>query len=166
MNKKIVSTNLIYAALFIVLIAVDRFTKKFAVNHLMESDMDVIPNVLSLHYLENRGAAWGILQNAFWLFLLITIVVVGIMIFLYARIPFEKHYLYLRFTIILLTAGAIGNFIDRAFWHYVVDFIYFKWINFPVFNVADIYVCVSAFLLIHCLLFIYKDEEIIWKKNS
>ncbi len=166
MNRKIVSTNLIFAAFFIALIAVDRFTKKFAITSLREKDIEIIPNVLSFHYLENRGAAWGILQNAFWLFLIITIIVVGIMIFLYARIPFKKHYLYLRFTIILLTAGAIGNFIDRAFWHYVVDFIYFKWIDFPVFNVADIYVCVSAFLLMHCLLFVYKDEEMIWKKNS
>lgn len=161
MNKKFISTNLLFSALFIVLIAIDRFTKKFAVNHLMEGDIEIIPDVLSLHYLENRGAAWGIFQNAFWLFFLITIVVVGIMLFLYARIPFEKHFLYLRFTIILLTAGAIGNFIDRAVWHYVVDFIYFKWINFPVFNVADIYVCISALLLIHCLLFIYKDEKIV-----
>lgn len=166
MNKKFITTNLIFSALFIVFIAIDRFTKKMAINDLMKGDIELIPNILSLHYLENRGAAWGIFQNAFWLFFPITIIVVAIMIFLYVRIPFERHYLYLRFTIIMLTAGALGNFIDRAVWHYVVDFIYFKCINFPVFNVADIYVCVSAFLLIHCLLFIYKDEEIIWKKNS
>lgn len=166
MNKKIVKTNLIFAILFIVFIAIDRITKKFATNYLMEGDIDLIPDILSLHYLENRGAAWGIFPNALWLFLIITVLVVGIMVYLYARIPFEKHYLYLRFTIIMLTSGAIGNFIDRAIWHYVVDFIYFKWINFPVFNVADIWVCISAVLLIHCLLFVYKDEEIIWKKNT
>lgn len=166
MNKKFFLTNIVFSALFIVLIALDRITKKLAVAHLMKGDIVIIPDVLSLHYLENRGAAWGVLQNAFWLFFIITILVVAFMVILYAKIPFTKNYWYLRFTIILLTAGAVGNFIDRAVWHYVVDFIYFECINFPVFNVADCFVCISAVLLIHCLLFRYKDEEFLWKKKS
>lgn len=166
MSKKYVGTNLIFAAGFILLIAADRITKKLAVLHLMKGDIDIIPGVLSLHYLENRGAAWGIFQNAFWLFYLITIVIVFVMAVFYAKIPYERSYYLLRFTIILLTAGAIGNFIDRAVWQYVVDFIYFKWINFPVFNVADCFVCIAAFLLIYCIIFRYKDEDFLWKKKS
>ena len=157
--------HLVFAALFILLTAADRITKNLASAHLMQGDKVLIPGVLSLHYLENRGAAWGIFQNAFWLFFIITIIVVGIMVIFYARIPFEKKYYLLRFTIIMLTAGAIGNFIDRAVWHYVVDFIYFEWINFPVFNVADCYVCISAVLLVYCLIFKYKDDDFIWKKS-
>jgi len=65
-----------------------------------------------------------------------------------------------------LAAGAIGNFIDRMMWHYVVDFLYIKAINFPVFNVADCYVCVAAVLLIYCLLFRYKEEDFLWKKKN
>jgi signal peptidase II len=146
-------------------VAVDRITKKLAMEHLMKEDKVLIPDVLSFHYLENRGAAWGIFQNAFWLFFLITILVVAFMIVFYAKIPFEKQYYLLRFTVILLSAGAVGNFIDRAVWHYVVDFIYFEPINFPVFNVADCFVCISAVLLVYCLIFKYKDDEFLWKKS-
>ena len=77
-----------------------------------------------------------------------------------------KKWAAVRFTIILLSSGAIGNFIDRACWHYVVDFIYVEAINFPVFNVADCYVCIAAALLIHSFLFYYKEEELLWKKKK
>jgi signal peptidase II len=136
-----------------------------AVSHLIKKDIVLIPKILSLHYLENKGAAWGIFQNAFWLFFIITILVVAFMVVFYARIPMMKSYYLLRFTVILLSAGAIGNFIDRAIWHYVVDFIYFEPINFPVFNVADCYVCISAALLVYCLIFKYKDDDFLWKKS-
>lgn len=157
--------HLVFAGLFLLLVVADRITKKLAVTYLMKGDKVLIPDVLSLHYLENRGAAWGIFQNAFWLFFIITIAVVGVMVVFYCRIPFGKRYYLLRFTIILLSAGAIGNFLDRALWHYVVDFIYFEWIHFPVFNVADCFVCISAVLLVYCLMFKYKDDEFIWKKE-
>ncbi|MCH5252130.1 MAG: signal peptidase II [Lachnospiraceae bacterium] len=166
MNRKVFITNIVYSALFIVLVAADRITKKLATIHLIKGDIELIPDVLSLHYLENRGAAWGLFQNAFWLFFIITLIVIFVMVIFYARIPFERKYLLLRFSLIVLSAGAVGNFIDRAVWHYVVDFIYFKWINFPVFNVADCFVCIAAFLLLYCLLFRYKDEDFLWKKKS
>ena len=159
MNKKFLVTNLAFSTIFILFLLLDRITKKWAAVTLPKGDIDIIPDILTLHYLENRGAAWGIFQNAFWLFFIITIVVVGVMVYFYARIPFTRRYWYLRFTIILLSSGAIGNFIDRACWHYVVDFIYVEAINFPVFNVADCYVCIAAALLIHSFLFYYKEEE-------
>ncbi len=164
MNKnKII--HLVYAAIFFVLILTDRITKHLAVIYLKQEDKVLIPDVLSFHYLENRGAAWGIFQNAFWLFFIITILVIGMMVFLYVRLPMDKKYYFLRFNIVLLTSGAIGNFIDRAVWHYVVDFIYVEWIDFPVFNVADCFVCISAILFAYCLIKKYKDDELIWKKS-
>ena len=166
MNKKFLVTNLAFSTIFILFLLLDRITKKWAAVTLPKGDIDIIPDILTLHYLENRGAAWGIFQNAFWLFFIITIVVVGVMVYFYARIPFTRRYWYLRFTIILLSYGAIGNFIDRACWHYVVDFIYVEAINFPVFNVADCYVCIAAALLIHSFLFYYKEEELLWKKKK
>lgn len=164
-NRKYVITNLLFALLFVILIAADRITKNLAVQYLRGNEIEWIPGVFSLHYLENRGAAWGMLQDAIWLFVIITIVVIAAMLYFYGRIPMERKYLLLRFTLILLAAGAIGNFIDRIMWHYVVDFLYFKYINFPVFNVADCYVCVAAVLLIYCLLFRYKEEDFLWKKK-
>jgi signal peptidase II len=166
MKSKYVKVNLVFAALFIVFLLLDRITKKLAVMYLMKGDITLIPNVLKLHYLENSGAAWGIFQNAFWLFYVITLLVVAVMVYIYGKIPFERRFYYFRFVIILLSAGAIGNFIDRACWHYVVDFIYFECINFPVFNLADCYVCIAAVLLLHCMLFYYKDEDFLWTKKE
>jgi signal peptidase II len=164
-NKRQVGVNLVFAFLFILFLAVDRVTKGLAVQYLQAEEKELIPGVFSLHYLENRGAAWGMLQNAIWLFVLITVLVIAAMVYLYGRIPMDKKYYLLRFTIILLAAGAVGNFIDRIFWHYVVDFLYFKYINFPIFNVADCYVCIAAVLLIYCLLFRYKEDDFSWKKK-
>ena len=64
-----------------------------------------------------------------------------------------------RMCLYFIGAGAIGNMIDRMFRKYVVDFIYFRLIDFPVFNVADIYVTVAAVLLIVLVVFYYKDED-------
>lgn len=164
-NRKYVVTNLFFAFLFVILILIDRITKNLAVQYLRGNEIELIPGVFSLHYLENRGAAWGMLQNAIWLFVVITIVVIAAMLYFYGRLPMERKYWLLRFTLILLAVGAAGNFIDRIIWHYVVDFLYFKYINFPVFNVADCYVCVAAVLLIYCLLFRYKEEDFLWKKK-
>jgi signal peptidase II len=61
--------------------------------------------------------------------------------------------------LVVLTAGALGNMIDRMFHGYVIDFLYFKLINFPIFNVADCYVCISAFLFFLAIMFYYKDGD-------
>ena len=78
---------------------------------------------------------------------------------LYGRTPVEKRYLPLRICMIILTAGAIGNFIDRLTRGYVVDFFYFSLIDFPIFNVADIYVTVTFIVLVLLIFFYYKDED-------
>ena len=76
----------------------------------------------------------------------------------HTRIPEEKKYIWLRLVSILVISGAIGNVIDRLFRQYVVDFIYFELINFPIFNVADMYVVIAAILLIFLVLFVYKED--------
>lgn len=165
MKKRFVLANMLYAGIFILLLAIDRITKQMAIRYVMKQEIELIPDILSLHYLENRGAAWGWFQNATWLFVLVTIVVIAAMVYFYSHIPMEKKYSLLRVSIIILSAGAVGNFIDRMMWRYVVDFIYVKWINFPVFNVADCYVCISAVMLLYCLLVKYKDEDFFGKRN-
>ena len=74
--------------------------------------------------------------------------------------PQNKKYTALNYIIVFLIAGAIGNYIDRIAKNYVVDFIYFSLINFPVFNVADCYVTVSVILLFILILFYYKDDDL------
>lgn len=160
MNKK-TRYNLIGAALALALIGLDQWTKVLAVKHLMGQEPMVIwDGVFELHYLENRGAAFGILQGQKVVFLICTAAVLAILAFYYNRMPTEKRYLPMRIVGILLGAGAVGNLIDRMTQSYVVDFLYFKLIDFPIFNVADCYVTVGAILLAILILFVYKDEEL------
>jgi signal peptidase II len=78
---------------------------------------------------------------------------------MYFRVPGGPKYLPLRLVLIFICAGAAGNLYDRVVLHYVRDFIYFSLIDFPVFNVADMYVTVSVFVLIILIMFYYKDED-------
>lgn len=145
---------------FVILLAIDQLTKLWAVSSLqINGPIPIIKNVLELFYVENRGAAFGIMQNKQWFFLIITVVVLLALLYLFPRIPKERHYRGLRLCLYFIGAGAIGNMIDRIFRKYVVDFIYFKLIDFPVFNVADIYVTVSAVLIIILIVFYYSDED-------
>lgn len=143
------------------LILIDQISKIWAFQVLRgTSAIRLIPKVFELSYLENRGAAFGILQNRQIIFVLITILAAILLTFIYGRLPETKKYKPLRICYILLMAGAFGNLIDRVFRGYVVDFFYFKLIDFPVFNVADIYVTVTMILLLILILFYYKEEDL------
>lgn len=166
--------------LFIVLIAIDQITKLCATIYLMNKPAFVIiNNVFELRYLENRSAAFGkdpitLLNSIFhWFapdsesllrakmifFAILTLVVLVLVILLLKKIPNESNYFILKYTLVIFMSGAVGNLIDRVFRNYVIDFFYFKLIDFPIFNVADIYVTVTAFLLVFLLLFKYKDKD-------
>lgn len=156
--------HLIYV---ILLIVIDQLTKFFAVANLKDQEsISIIPKVLRLYYHENTGAVWGILSDRTSLLALFSFVILCVMIFFYFRIPNEKHYNYLRLIIVFLTAGAIGNLIDRIARKFVVDFIYFELIDFPIFNVADMYVSVSAFCLVLLTIFYYKDDDFSFLSNK
>lgn len=150
----------------ILLIVLDQITKALAVRYLSSGPVDVIPGVFQLRYLENRGAAFGILQNRQVFFYIITLAIVAAVIWFYAVLPANRRYRGLRILCVFLTAGAAGNLIDRVCLHYVRDFFYFILIDFPIFNVADIYVTCSAIFLIICILFIYKDEDFAFLKRK
>lgn len=147
------------AAFFLVVL--DQWTKRLAVLHLKDQPAFVIwDGVFELRYLENRGAAFGILQGKRGVFLLCTLVILGLIAFYYNRTPLNERFHLMRVVGVLLAAGAVGNMIDRAGNAYVVDFLYFSLIDFPIFNVADCYVTIGAFLLAILFLFFYKDEEL------
>ena len=141
------------------LILIDQLSKVWALSALRGTEgIVVIPNVFELSYLENRGAAFGILQDHQIFFVLITVAAAVILTWIYRRIPQTKKYIPLRISYALIMAGAFGNLIDRVFRGYVVDFFYFKWIDFPVFNVADIYVTVTMILLLILILLTGKEN--------
>lgn len=140
-------------------IIIDQYTKYLAVMHLQDAPIPLIEGVFELQYLENRGAAFGMLQNKQWFFLIITVVLLFFISKLYIELPQTKRVLPLRISLVFITAGAIGNMIDRIRLNYVIDFLYFKLIDFPIFNVADIYVTVSTFFVAFLILFYYKETE-------
>lgn len=144
----------------VLLIFFDQLMKYAAVVSLKDKPAKVlIEGVLELRYLENRGAAFGMLQNAWIVFIVITAVFVAISLYFVIRVPKNRHYLPLIIAFTFLFSGAIGNFIDRVSHRYVVDFIYFSIIDFPIFNVADIYVTLSVIAIFIMILFRYKDKE-------
>lgn len=145
----------------VVLVCIDQFTKYLVVGHLKDRPAYVlIRNIFQLEYLENRGAAFGILQNQRVFFYISVLLITAAVIWFYSKVPMEKKYLPLRICAVLIFGGAFGNCIDRIRLNYVVDFFYFKLIDFPIFNVADIYVTVAAFLLVILILVYYKEEDL------
>lgn len=141
-------------------IILDQWTKHLAVTKLQgKAPYILINKVFQLCYLENRGAAFGLLQNQRVFFLICALVILLFAIWIYGKLPNAQRYLPLRICIIGICAGAIGNMIDRVYLGYVVDFFYFNLIDFPIFNVADIYVTMTFIVLVLLIFFYYKDED-------
>ncbi len=157
-------TNWKYFIVFIictcVLTLLDQLTKTAAAGKLKgNKPFVIIDGVFEFYYLENTGTAWGMFDGGRYIFLVLTVIILAVLCFLALKMPLTKKYMPLHIVLILVASGAIGNFIDRLFLGYVRDFIYFKLINFPVFNVADIYVTVSIFALAFMILFMYEEED-------
>lgn len=139
-------------------VILDQFTKWLAVEYLIPiGTVPIIKDALHLTYVENPGAAFGMMQNSRWIFLLVsTVAIIAIIIYL---IKFATKNKLALLSLAFILGGGIGNMIDRVALGYVVDFIDFRLINFAVFNVADSFVCVGAALLIIYVLFIEGKEN-------
>lgn len=142
----------------ILLVLIDQLTKLLVINTIKGVEtLPLIQDVFHLTYWENRGAAFGILQNQRVFFVVLTILIVlAVVVFMIVKKPKS---LMLCTSLTLLMGGAIGNFIDRALKGYVVDFLDFRLINFPIFNAADCFVVVGAVLLAVYLIFM--EDKII-----
>ena len=160
--KKMSTKYLIRVSISVILlILLDQLTKIWAVVRLKDQpEISLIRGVFELQYLENRGSAFGMMQGARVFFIISTIVLFLLVCVIYIRIPKEKMYLPLRVIAVLFLAGAAGNFIDRVRQGFVVDFFYFSLINFPIFNVADIYVTTATIALTVFILFYYKEADL------
>jgi len=130
----------------------DRVSKWLTVQYIKPiGTYPVIKDVFHFTYVENRGAAWGIMQNGRWIFVGVTVVVcIAIVVFLIR----EKNMTpLLRVSLSILLGGAIGNLIDRVLYGYVVDMIHVKFIDYPVFNIADSATVIGTILLAWYILF-------------
>jgi signal peptidase II len=169
--------------LIVILVAIDQLTKFLAETFLASNGPVVIwPGVFELRYLENQSAAFGFdlvsflqskvrfayfiehpdvfLRLKMSIFAVITIAVCIFLLHVFRRVPEgRKRFLPMDSILVAFIAGAIGNCIDRIVRGYVVDFFYFSLINFPIFNVADIYVTISAFFIVVLGLFYYQEED-------
>lgn len=178
-NRSVMIKSTIIVA---ILILIDQITKMFAFNGLKNTPgITIINGVFELKYLENQSAAFSLdpisliykifhityfdthpqvfLNCKMAFFIILTVAVLVIIVLLYQRIPWNRRFLPLNVILIGFFAGAIGNLIDRMVHNYVIDFFYFSLINFPIFNVADIYVTLSAIALIIVVFFYYKEED-------
>jgi len=160
-NKKKVLRIIIDILAILLFIFLDQFTKYLAVVKLKYNPPYVlIDGVLELNYLENKGAAFGMLQDKRTLFIFMTVIMLTVVFYVLIKLPDEKKFVSWQIFLCLICAGGIGNMIDRVRFDYVVDFIYFVLIDFPVFNLADILITIGTVLFFIVILFLTKEEEL------
>lgn len=148
------------ALLILILVIADQLTKYLAVSHLKgQPGIVLLDKILALRYLENKGMAFGLLQGKIFFLVAVCLVFFAVILYLFVKIPETAYYAPLLYTAAVVFSGAMGNFIDRVFRGYVIDFIYFSLIDFPTFNVADIYVTCGIIILILLIFFRYKEEN-------
>lgn len=149
---------ILYGILGILLVVADQLTKYWAKNALANgATVDFIPHVMDFVYVENRGAAFGILQDTRWLLIGLTVVVLGVLL-VYAYKTKKRHPVFLL-SVALIVAGGIGNLIDRLFFGYVTDFLHLLFMEFPCFNLADVCVCAGGALIVIYLLFLDRPAQ-------
>lgn len=140
-----------------VMVLLDQVVKLWAVAALKPmGTLMVLPGVVQLTYVENRGAAFSLLQNQIWLFVLLAVVILVAICY-----ALQKNYIQTmlgRLSLVVIAAGAVGNMLDRVLRHYVVDMIEVTFISFPVFNIADIYVCCGVALFLYYMFVQHKEE--------
>lgn len=143
--------------IIVIIIFIDQISKYLTTSYLKPiGSITILKNVFNLTYVENRGAAFGILQNQRWLFIVLTIII-AIAVACYLILN-RNESLILRISLSMILGGAIGNLIDRIRLGYVVDMLHFSLIDFPVFNVADSFIVIGTILLGYYILFMAEKE--------
>lgn len=149
---------MIYCIIGILVLALDIFTKYLAVKNLMDiSSVPIINGILHLTYVENSGVAFGMLRDKRIVFVTLSIIILVVLgIYFYKA---HSKDAWLKLGTVLIFSGSIGNMIERVSKGFVVDFLDFRLINFPVFNIADIAVCVGAAALVVHFIFFADDNK-------
>jgi signal peptidase II len=152
---------MLWTIIIVLVIILDQATKFYVKNNLpLEQKNEVIKNFFYFTHVQNTGAAFGMLKNGRYFFIVLTVIVVGVLVYILVR----NNRRFLRLAISFIIAGALGNWIDRVLTGSVTDFLdfYIFGYNYPVFNVADICINIGTFLLIIYLFFL--NPEAIVKK--
>jgi len=166
-NRRIILNAILFTAIAAIAVISDQVTKNVAVKYLKPiGSYPLWKDVFELTFCLNSGAAFSMLSDRRWL--LITVTVIAMLLILAAGVMFRKASPFFFVSLGMIGGGGIGNMIDRISAGYVVDFFDFTLINFAIFNVADIFICVGAALLAIDILFVEKQElfDIKPKKNT
>lgn len=163
-NKRLmIIIDVILAA---VLGIIDQLIKAEAVKNLSDGNHNptepfiLIKNVLCLEYLENRGSAWGMFYNQKVFIIFVGLIFMAAIMFFLIKIPNTRNFLLSHVFCAMIISGGIGNMIDRFKQSYVVDYIYFNLINFPIFNFADCCVVIGVIGMFILFLFVYKEQDL------
>lgn len=144
-----------------VAIVLDQWTKLLAIEHLQgKSAYTLIEGVLEFQFFSNTGIAWSMLAGQMIFILFMGIIFLAVVLFFIIKLPDIKKFHIVYLLCGVLSGGALGNMIDRIRLGYVVDFIYFSLIDFPIFNVADMCIVISIILLGILFIFVYKEEDL------
>lgn len=142
-----------------ILVTADQLTKFLAIHYLKgQPAYPLWEGVFEFQYCENPGIAFSLLEHKQWLFIPATCLVMLLLTVMILRSDLRRSKLF-TFSCALILAGGVGNLIDRIAYGYVVDFLYFKLIDFPIFNFADCCVVVGAIVLFAFLMFGCKDSD-------
>lgn len=149
----------LYLAIFLFTILLDQLSKFLMTSNFAPGEgFCVIKGILDFTYIRNEGAAFGMLQGARWFFIVLTVVVFAVLIIYLIKAKPTSHLE--KTALALLAGGALGNFIDRVILGFVRDFIEVKFIDFPIFNVADCFVCIGTGLyVLYTLLEFFKEKN-------
>ncbi len=148
---------MIPAVIVVLLVAVDQVVKYLCFHYLTDT-ITLIPGFIELRYLENRGAAFGIMEGRSFFLILFPIIIICGLIFYYRKLGTTTIDKITKVSLILILSGAFGNLIDRAFNGFVVDMFNFTFFQFPIFNVADIYVVVGTAILMIATILTKEDK--------
>lgn len=146
-----------YYLLAAVLVLVDQLTKYLTVQNIeLHEIIPVVPDVFSLTYIQNTGAAWSILEGRMIFFYVVTVIVVAGIVYNLHKYGHESKLFAVSLAFVL--GGALGNFIDRLVHQYVIDMIRLEFIDFPIFNIADAALTVGVLLMI-VYIFFFEEEK-------
>lgn len=153
---------IIYYVIAAIIVGIDQLVKYLTVQNIsLYETVTAIPNVLSFTYHQNSGAAWSILEGQMWFFIIVTLIVIGVIGY-YLHTQGRQNLLFSS-ALTLLLAGAIGNLIDRVLNQYVVDMFRLEFVQFPIFNVADMSLTFGVGLMI---LYLILDEIKTFKQKK
>ena len=147
--------------LILILTLADQLVKYFIQANMSVGDtIPIIQDVFHITYIQNTGAAWGSFSGKTVFLLVFTSILLVLMIYAYIKLLVANKFKSLRIGLLFLISGACGNMIDRVARGYVIDMFDFTLIDFPVFNVADIYVTCSIIFLFILIIFVIDDKEL------